>query len=76
MIDECLACVRAEVGASTYNSRVCILREIFRTLASKAGLEDDPWEGVRLRPDDCHSRRELTLDEIKRLLDTARRARE
>ena len=68
MISEYLMCIRAEVCATTYNSRVCILREIFRVLAKKAGLEGDPWEGVRLRPDDSHSRRELTMDELKRLL--------
>lgn len=72
MITEYLACIRAEVCASTYNSRVCILREIFRTLANKAGLEYDPWEGVRLRPDDSHSRRELTMDELRRLLIAAK----
>ena len=71
MIAEYLACIRAEVSATTYNARICILREIFRVLAKKAGLEEDPWEGVRLRPDDSHSRRELTLDEIKRLLKAA-----
>ena len=71
-IAEYLACLRADVCASTYNGRVCILREIFRTLAGKAGLEDDPWEGVRLRPDDSHSRRELTMDELHRLLDAAK----
>jgi len=52
---------------------VCVLREIFRTLAAKAGLEEDPWEGVRLRPDDSHSRRELTMDELRRLLAAAQR---
>ena len=71
MITEYLACLRADVCASTYNGRVCVLREIFRTLAKKAGLEDDPWEGVRLRPDDSHSRRELTMEELKRLIDVA-----
>ena len=71
MITEYLALLRTEVCGTTYNGRVCILREIFRTLADKAGLEDDPWAGVRLRPDDSHSRRELTNDEIKRLLDAA-----
>ena len=76
MIAEYLACLRVNVCASTYNSRVCVLREIFRVLASKAGLEDDPWEGVRLRPDDSHSRRELTMDELKRLLEAARKAGE
>ena len=73
MIAEYLACLRAEVCASTYNARVCVLREIFHVLAKKGGLEDDPWEGVRLRPDDSHSRRELTMDELKRLLSAAER---
>ena len=73
MIAEYLACLRVDVCASTYNARVCVLREIFRTLANKAGLEEDPWDGVRLRPDDSHSRRELTVDELKRLLDAAKR---
>ena len=73
MIAEYLACIRLDVCASTYNSRVCVLREIFHTLANKAGLEDDPWEGIRLRPDDSHSRRELTMDEVRRLLDAARK---
>ena len=71
-IAEYLACIRAEVCASTYNARICVLREIFHVLAAKAGLVDDPWEGVRLHADDCHSRRELTLDELqaKLLADT------
>ena len=75
MIAEYLACVRAEVCATTYNTRVCVLREIFRTLAKKAGLEEDPWEGVRLRPEDSHSRRELTMPELKRLLEAAKRVK-
>ena len=73
VITEYLALLRADLCGTSYNSRVCILREIFHTLATQAGLEDDPWEGVRLRPDDCHSRRELTLDEIKRLLGAAKK---
>ena len=74
MIGEYLALLRADLCASTYNGRVCVLREIFHILADKAGLEDDPWTGVRLRPDDCHSRRELTVDELKRLLAAAKKA--
>ena len=72
MISEYLALLRADICGSTYNARVCVLREIFHVLARKAGLEEDPWEGVRLRPDDCHSRRELTMDELRRLLDAAK----
>lgn len=71
MVAEYLACLRADLCASTYNNRVCVLREIFHVLASQAGLEDDPWAGIRLRPDDSHSRRELTMDELKRLLAAA-----
>ena len=71
MVGEYLACLRADVSASTYNGRLCILREIFRLLAKKAGIESDPWEGVRLRPSDSHSRRELTMEELKRLLAAA-----
>ena len=74
MISEYLALLRSELCATTYNNRVCVLREIFHTLADKAGLEDDPWQGVRLRPDDCHSRRELTMDELERLLAAAKKA--
>ena len=73
-IAEYLACIRAEVCASTYNARICVLREIFHVLAARAGLVDDPWEGVRLHADDCHSRRELTLDEIERLMKAATKA--
>ena len=73
-IAEYLACIRADVCASTYNGRICVLREIFHVLADGAGLVDDPWDGVRLHADDCHSRRELTLDELERLLKAATKA--
>lgn len=73
-IAEYLACIRVDVCASTYNGRICVLREIFHVLADKAGLVEDPWEGVRLHADDCHSRRELSLDEIERLIKAATKA--
>ena len=76
MIAEYLACLRVDVCASTYNARVCVLREMFRVLSKKAGLDEDPWEGVRLRPDDSHSRRELTMDELKRLIDASKKSGE
>ena len=71
MVGEYLSCLRNALSGTSYNNRVCVLREIFRVLSAKAGIEDDPWKGVRLRPDDSHSRRELTMDELKRLLDAA-----
>ena len=72
-IAEYLACLRATLCGTSYNNRVCVLREIFHVLADKAGLDEDPWYGVRLRPDDSHSRRELTTDELRRLLDAAKK---
>ena len=74
MVAEFLACLRNDLSATSYNNRVCVLREIFHVLAKKAGLESDPWDGVKLRPDDCHSRRELTMDELKQLLEAAKQA--
>ena len=73
-ISEYLACLRANLSGSSYNSRVCVLREIFRVLSEKAGIDNDPWAGVRLRPDDSHSRRELTMPELERLLMAAKHA--
>lgn len=72
MVAEYLACLRIDLCGTSYNNRVCVLREIFRTLEKKAGLESDPWDGIRLRPDDSHSRRELSDEELHRLLCAAK----
>ena len=66
-VTEYLIAFRSRHSASTYNGHVCVLREIFRVLAKKAGVVADPWEGVTLRTDDSISRRELALDEVERL---------
>lgn len=66
-IAEYLSQYRCHHSASTYNGHVCILREVFRLLAEKAGLVGDPWAGVCLLADDSLSRRELSLDEVDRL---------
>ena len=71
IVGEYLTELKFDHCASTYNGRVCILREVFRTLADKAGVLEDPWEGVVLLSDDSHPRRELGVDELKRLLAAA-----
>ena len=73
-VAEYLAYLKSEICASTYNNRVCVLREIFRVLAGKAGLEENVWDGVKLRIDDSHSRRELTMGELRSLLGKAEEA--
>ena len=72
-IAEYLSQYRYHHSASTYNGHVCILREVFRLLAEKAGIVGDPWAGVCLLADDSLSRRELTLDEVERLYVVATR---
>lgn len=71
MVAEYLRSISLEICASTYNARICVLREIFHCLADNVSEADDPWTGVRLRTDDSHSRRELTLDELSRLIKAA-----
>lgn len=71
MVAEYLRSISLEICASTYNARLCVLREIFHCLADNTSDADDPWAGVRLRTDDSHSRRELTLDELSRLIKAA-----
>lgn len=73
MVEKFLKEQRVGRAASTYNNRVCILREIFRVLGPKARCKSNPFDGVKLLDDDSHSRRELTVEELKRLSDAASR---
>jgi len=73
MVGEYLRCLRVDHSATTYNNHVCVLREVCRTLYDKAGVLDDPWDGVRLLSDDSHTRREFTVEELRRILDAARK---
>ncbi len=63
--------LRAEHSSATYNNRLCVLREIHRTIMKQARARENPWEGFPLRADDSHSRRELTIQELARLVDNA-----
>ena len=74
VVGEYLRAFRAWHTASTYNNHVCVLREICRVVSGKAGIVDDPWQGVRLLADDSHSRREFSVAELRRILDAAERA--
>lgn len=71
IVAEYLRVLRIDHCATTYNNRVCVLREICRVLAEEAGVIDDPWSGIRLLTDDSHTRREFTRAELVRILDAA-----
>ena len=60
-------------SSQTYNNRLCVLREMYRVLMPKARAKANPWEGFQMRADDSHTRRELTVEELARLIDVASR---
>ncbi|MBR4259902.1 MAG: site-specific integrase, partial [Kiritimatiellae bacterium] len=72
-VEHYLDYLRRESAASTYNNRLCVLREVHRTIMAKAAAKVNPWEGFPLRADDSHTRRELTIEELARLVDMASR---
>ena len=61
------------VSPTTWNGRLCYLREIYRVIMEKAKAKVNPFNGIPLLPNDCHSRRELAPVEIRRLLAEAER---
>ena len=68
-----LQMLREGHSSLTYNQRLCVLREMTRVLMEQARCKFNPWEGFKLRPDDSHTRRELTVEELARLIDFASR---
>lgn len=71
--EEYLNFLRADHSAATYNNRLCVLREVYRTIMARARAKSNPWDGFPLRADDSHTRRELTVEELARLVDVASR---
>lgn len=70
-IAEYLRVFRTGHAASTYNNHICALREVFRCVAPKANITKDPWLGIRLLPDDSHTRREFSLEELRQIQSAA-----
>jgi len=75
-IAEYLRVFRLHHTASTYNKALCVLREVSHVVGEQADMDIDPWERFRLLPDDSHTRREFTRDELKHVMDAAARAGE
>jgi integrase len=55
----------------TINKHVALLRLVFRVLKKKARLIDDPWDDLTPKNVTPQSRRELTLDELKKVCQSA-----
>lgn len=71
MAEEYLAAFQPGHSPVTCNLRICTLREIFRFMLNAgdaASAAPNPWTGLRPCARDGYTRRELSLDEVRRLL--------
>ena len=55
------------LSASTYNKHLNLLSMVFRVLKHKAKLSHNPWEEIQRKRIVSQSRRELTIDELKKV---------
>lgn len=56
-----------KVGASTFNRHIGLLRLVNRVLSKPAKLAGNPFAGITGKRFQVHSRRELTLDELRQV---------
>ncbi|MGN0855134.1 MAG: tyrosine-type recombinase/integrase [Kiritimatiellia bacterium] len=72
MAEEYLAFYQGGHAPITCTLRICFLREMFRIVLAGCGVDArNPWDGVRPKSGPVCPRRELTLDEVRRLLSAA-----
>ncbi len=60
-----------KVSASTFNRHMNLLALVWRVLKKKARLTENPWKSIERRRFKVRSRRELTVDELGRLIGAA-----
>ena len=58
-------------GPSTYNKHLNLLTLVFRILKYKAKLTNNPWEEIQRRRLVTNSRRELTIEELRKICQAA-----
>jgi integrase len=56
---------------NTCNKHLNLLTLVFRVLRGKAKLTENPWQDIQRKRIVAHSRRELTLDELKKVCQNA-----
>jgi integrase len=57
---------------STYNKHLNLLTLVFRVLKNKARLAGNPWEDIQRKRLTAQSRRELTVDELRNVCQSAK----
>ena len=58
---------KRELSANRFNKHIRFLELMFRALYDKARLTLNPWENIRRKRQSPQSRRELTVDELRRV---------
>ena len=60
-----------ELSANSFNKHICFLKLFFRVLKDNARLSNNPYESIRRKRQIPISRRELIIDELKKVCSTA-----
>lgn len=60
-----------KLSASTYNKHLNLLTLVFRVVKNKAKLAGNPWEDIQRKRIVANSRRELTIDELRKICQDA-----
>jgi integrase len=55
------------LSANTYNKHLGLLTLVFRVVKRKAKITENPWEEIERKRLVTHSRRELTVDELRKI---------
>ena len=59
------------LSTNTYNKHLNLLGLVFRVLKAKARITENPWSDIQRKRLATHTRRELTVDELRRICDAA-----
>lgn len=59
------------LSPNTYNKHLCVLTLVFRVLKDEAKLTDNPWADIQRKRKTTHSRRELTVEELRKVCGAA-----
>lgn len=62
------ALAASDISANTFNKHIRLLMLVFRVLKKRARLRDNPWEDIQRRKEDHNSRRELTSEELQKVV--------
>jgi len=60
-----------QIGQSTFNINIIVLRSTWKTLTRNHGFVENPWNSISLRRSQPVCRREFTVDELGRILAAA-----